>query len=395
KGFLPLQDTGLIFAVMEGGQEVSFAEMQRLQKAVEGAIRKDPEVTGVVSVIGVTPINATPNAGRLAITLRSRDERKTPITTVIDRLQHAVAAIPGVLVYFQPVQDIQISTRLSRGQYQYTLTGTEANEVGEWAARLAEHLQSSSVLTDVASEAQDNGFRMNVEIDRETASRLGVSMQTVIDTLSDAFGQRQISTIYGQANQYRVIREAKPEYHNDPTSLTQLYVPASGIQAVAQSTSLTSSVPTVIPGFSGSSMVPLSAIARFEYGTAPLVIAHQVQFPAVTLSFNLAPDAALSDAVRTIAEVEREIGMPTAVIGRYSGDAAEFAKSLAGQPWLILAAAIAIYIVLGVLYESFIHPLTILSTLPSAGVGALLALMLYKQDLSVVALIGIVLLMGI
>src|SRR5262249_30358512 len=226
-------DTGLIFAVMEGGQEVSFAEMQRLQKAVEGAIRKDPEVTGVVSVIGVTPINATPNAGRIAITLRSRDERKTPITTVIDRLQHAVAAIPGVIVYFQPVQDIQISTRLSRGQYQYTLTGTEAKEVGEWAAKLVERLQSSSVLTDVASEAQDSGFRMNVEIDRETASRLGVSMQTVVDTLSDAFGQRQISTIYGQANQYRVILEAAPEYQNDPNSLTKLYVPASGIQAVA------------------------------------------------------------------------------------------------------------------------------------------------------------------
>jgi multidrug efflux pump len=395
KGFLPLQDTGLIFAVMEGAQEASFTEMKRLQGAVENAIRKDPEVTGVVSVIGVTPINATPNAARLAITLRSRDERKVPVTAVIERLQRTVAMVPGVIVHFRPVQDIQISTRLSRAQYQYTLTGTDADEVGNWAAKLAQHLQTSPLLHDVASEAQDNGFAMHIEIDREMAGRLGVSMQTVIDTLSDAFGQRQISTIYGQANQYRVILEAMPEYQNDPTSLAKLYVPATGVQAVAQSTSLTSTSPTVIPGVSGSPMVPLSTFAHFEHGTAPLVIAHQEQFPAVTISFNLAPNAALSDAVSVISQAERDIGMPSSVIGSYSGDAAEFAKSLAGEPWLILAAAITIYIVLGVLYESFIHPLTILSTLPSAGVGALLALMLYKQDLSVVALIGIVLLMGI
>jgi multidrug efflux pump len=395
KGFLPLQDTGLIFGVMEGGQEVSFAEMQRLQSAVESAIRKDPDVTGVVSVIGVTPINASPNAARLAITLRSRDERKTPVTTVIERLQRAVAAVPGVVVYFRPVQDIQISTRVSRAQYQYTLAGTDAEEVSAWATKLARALQDTDELRDVASEAQDNGFRMNVQIDRETAGRLGVSMQTIIDTLSDAFGQRQISTIYGQSNQYRVILEAQPQYQSDPGSLTKIYVPASGVQAVAQSTSLTSTSPQVIPTVSGSAMIPLSAIARFEYGTAPLVIAHQEQFPAVTISFNLAPDAALSDAVRVISQAEREIGMPESVIGSYSGDAAEFAKSLDGEPWLILAAVVAIYIVLGVLYESFIHPLTILSTLPSAGVGALLALMYYKQDLSVVALIGIILLMGI
>src|SRR5215471_11722178 len=395
KGFLPLQDTGLIFAVMEGGQDISFTEMKRLQGAVEDAMRKDPDVTGVVSVIGVTPINATPNAGRLAITLRSRDERQTPVTAIIERLQRAVAAVPGVVVYFRPVQDIQISTRLSRGQYQYTLTGTDAKEVDDWASRLTHKLQSSAVLQDVASEAQNDGFRLQVDVDRDTAGRLGVSMQTIIDTLSDAFGQRQISTIYGQANQYRVILEAKPEYQNDPTSLTKLYVPASGVQAVAQPTSLTSNSPTVIPTVSGSPMVPLSAVARFEHTTAPLVIAHQEQFPATTISFNLGPDAALSDAIEAISQGEHEIGMPSSVIGSYSGDAAEFGKSLAGEPWLILAAAVTIYIVLGVLYESFIHPLTILSTLPSAGVGALLALMLYKQDLSVVALIGIVLLMGI
>jgi multidrug efflux pump len=395
KGFLPLQDTGLIFAVMEGGQDISFNEMKRLRAAVEGAIRKDAEVTGVVSVIGVTPINATPNAARIAITLRPRDDRKVSVTAVIDRLQQAVAAVPGVIVYFQPVQDIQIATRVSRAQYQYTLSGTDRDEVGHWAARLAQQMQSSPLLQDVASEAQESGLQLRVQVDRETAGRLGISMQTVIDTLSDAFGQRQISTIYGQANQYRVVLEAMPQYQNDPSSLSKLYVPASGVQAVAQSTSLTSTSPTVIPGVSGSPMVPLSTFARFEQGTAPLVIAHQEQFPAVTISFNLAPYAALSDAVTVISAAEREIGMPSSVIGSYSGDAAEFAKSLAGEPWLILAAAVTIYIVLGVLYESFIHPLTILSTLPSAGVGALLALMLYKQDLSVVALIGIVLLMGI
>jgi multidrug efflux pump len=395
KGFLPLQDTGLIFAVMEGGQEISFTEMKRLQSVVESAIRKDPDVIGVVSVIGVTPINATPNAGRLAITLRSRDQRKATVTEIIGRLQRAVAAVPGTIVYFQPVQDIQISTRVSRAQFQYTLTGTDSKEVGSWAVKLAERIQSSPFLQNVASEAQDNGFRMQVQVDRETAGRLGLSMQTVIDTLNDAFGQRQISTIYGQANQYRVILEAMPEYRNDPTSLSKLYVPASGVQAIAQSSSLTSNAPTIIPGVSGSPMVPLSTFARFEHTTAPLVVAHQEQFPAVTISFNLARNAALSDAVNVISQAERDIGIPSSVIGSYSGDAAEFAKSLAGEPWLILAAAITIYIVLGVLYESFIHPLTILSTLPSAGVGALLALMLCRLDLSVVALIGIVLLMGI
>jgi multidrug efflux pump len=380
---------------MEGGQDISFTEMNRLQATVEEAIRKDREVTGVVSVIGVTPINATPNAGRLAITLRSRDERQTPVTAIIERLQRAVAAVPGVIVYFRPVQDIQISTRLSRGQYQYTLTATDPKELADWATRLVQQLQRSEVLREVVSEAQDYGLALDIQVDREVAGRLGVSMQTVIDTLSDAFGQRQISTIYGQANQYRVILEAKPEYQNDPTSLAKLYVPASGVQAVAQSTSLTSTSPTVIPTVSGAAMVPLTAIGRYQHTTAPLVVAHQEQFPAVTLSFNLAPGAALSDAVTAISQAEHEIGMPSSVTGSYSGDAAEFGKSLAGEPWLILAAAVTIYIVLGVLYESFIHPLTILSTLPSAGVGALLALMLYTQDLSVVALIGIVLLMGI
>ena len=277
KGFLPQQDTGLIFAVMEGGDEVSFAEMQRLRATVEAAIRKDPEVAGVVSVVGVTPINATPNAARFAITLRPRDVRRTSVMTVIERLQQEMLRIPGVILYFQPVQDIQIATRISRAQYQYTLTGTSAEEVSLWADRLAERLQASPIMRDVASEAQDEGLRLMVNVDRELAGRLGVSLQVVNDTLNSAFGQRQISTIYAQSNQYRVILEAMPQYQSDPNSLSRLYVPGTG-----------------------GVQVPLSALARFVHTTAPLVIAHYEQFPAVTISFNLAPHASLSDAVATI-----------------------------------------------------------------------------------------------
>ena len=378
KGFLPLQDTGLITAVTEAGPEVSFTEMQRLQAQVADAIRKDPDVTGVVSVVGVSPINATPNAGRLAITLRPRDDRSAVVGTIIERLKQLVAPIPGMIVYFQPVQDIQISTRASRAQYQYTLVASDAKEVADWSVRLADRLRSEPALREVASEAQETGLRALIQVDRETAGRLGVSMQAVNDTLNDAFGQRQISTIYAQANQYRVILEARPEQQLDPNVLAKLYVPGA-------------------PGTAGASgtQVPLNAFARVTRTTAPLQIAHQEQFPSVTISFNLAPRYALSDAVALISAAQRDIGMPASVTGTYSGDAAEFAKSLAGEPWLILAAAITIYIVLGVLYESVIHPLTILSTLPSAGVGALLALMLFGHDLSVIALIGIVLLMGI
>jgi multidrug efflux pump len=372
KGFLPTQDTGLIGAVTEAGPEVSFAEMQRLQARVVDVVKQDPDVTGAISVIGVSPINPTPNAGHLAITLKPRDERRAFVTEVVDRLRVAVAAVPGVVVYFQPVQDIQISTRSSRAQYQYTLTGTDPDDVNTWSTKLVEHLRGDPALREVASEAQEGGLRAFVRVDREAAGRLGISMQVVNDTLNDAFAQRQVSTIYGQANQYRVILEAMPQYQRDPTSLSKLYVPSTN-----------------------GSQVPLSAFTRFDSTAAPLAISHQAQFPAVTISFNLAPGRSLSDAVVAVADAERAIAMPPTVLGSYSGDAAEFDKSLAGQPWLILAAAVTIYIVLGVLYESFIHPFTILTTLPSAGVGALLALMLCGLDLSLVGLIGIVLLMGI
>jgi multidrug efflux pump len=372
KGFLPPQDTGLVNAVMEAGPEVSFAEMQRLQATVAGALRSDPDVDSVVTVVGVSAINPTPNAGHLKIALKPRDARRSTVTQIVVRLQAAVAAIPGVTLYFQPVQDIQISTRTSRAQYQYTLVASDANDVSVWSARLADKLRGAPTLREVVSEAQEGGLRAFVNVDREAASRLGISMQAVNDALNDAYGQRQISTIYAQANQYRVVLEAMPQYQGDAGALSKLFVPATG-----------------------GAQVPLSAVARIERRSAPLAINHQDQFPSVTISFNLAPGASLSDAVSAIAAASREIDLPSSVTGTYSGDADEFTRSLAGQPWLILAAVITIYIVLGVLYESFVHPFTILTTLPSAGIGALLALMICGMDLSLVALIGIVLLMGI
>jgi multidrug efflux pump len=402
KGFLPSQDTGLVLAVSEAGVEVSFEQMQRLQGQIEAAIKQDPDVAGVVSIIGVSRMNPTPNAGRLAITLRPRDQRVASADDVVARLKRAVAPIPGMIVYFQPVPDIQISTRLSRAQYQYTLVGSNPKDVVEWSDKLVAQMRIDPVLREVTSEAQEGGLRMLVQVDREKAGRLGVSMQAINDTLNNAFGQRQVSTIYGQANQYRVILEAEPRYQRDPNALSKLYVTGArtntgttatvATNTVGGTNTNTTSTPNAV---TGANQIPLSVFARFEHVSAPLAIAHQDQFPAVTISFNLAPDAALSDAVAAISNAERAIGMPSSIAGAYSGDAAEFAKSLAGQPWLILAAAIAIYIVLGVLYESFIHPLTILSTLPSAGVGALLALWSFGHDLSVIALVGIILLMGI
>jgi multidrug efflux pump len=372
KGFLPQQDTGLITATMEAGPDVSFAEMQRLQDTVATAIRKNSNVENVVSIIGVSALNSTPNAGHLKIALKPRDERSATVNEIIYALQRETAVAAGVTIYFQAVQDIQISTRASHAQYQYTLVGSDAHEVGTWASRLIDKLGSSNVLRDIASEARDGGLRAMVRVNREIAGRLGVSMQTVNDALNDAFGQRQISTIYGQSNQYRVVLEAMPEYQNDPSALSRVY----------------------LPGQNGA-QIPLGAVAQIEHRTAPLAVNRQDQFPSVTISFNLRHGAALSEAVAAITSAEQEIGMPTSVTGSYSGDADEFAKSLAGQPWLILAAIITIYIVLGVLYESFVHPFTILTTLPSAGIGAVLALMLFGFDLSLIALIGIVLLMGI
>jgi multidrug efflux pump len=372
KGFLPLQDTASIIAVTEAGPDVSFAEMQARQTAVADAIKADPDVTGVVSVIGAGSVNPTTNVGRLAMTLKPRGERRNDVSAVIARLRGRVASIPGMTVYFQAVQDVQISTQSSRSQYQYTLTGTDSDLVMLWSKKLVAELRRDPLFRDVSSEAQDGGLRAALDVNRQRAGQLGVSLQAITDTLNDAFAQRQISTIYGQANQYRVVLEALPMYQRDPSILSKLYLPGTL-----------------------DAQVPLSAIATLTRTTAPLAISHQAQFPAISLSFNLAPGAALGDAVDEVKTIETQIGMPTSIVGLFAGDAAEFSKSLAGQPWLILAAIVTIYIVLGVLYESYIHPITILSTLPSAGVGAILALMLFGQDLSVIGLIGIILLMGI
>lgn len=372
KGFLPPQDTGLIAAVTDADSSVSFAEMSRLQNQLADEIRQDPGVAAVTSVVGVGTVNATPNSGRLTIVLKPRDSGRDTVTTIIRRLQQRLADVPKISVSFQSVQDIQITAQSSRAQYQYTLNGTRASEVSLWANRLVTELRKSPVLRDVTSEAQDGGLRLYVDIDRKLAGRLGISVQTINDTLYDAFGQRQVSTIYAQSNQYRVVLEAQPRYLASAESLKNLYV-SSNVGA----------------------QVPLSTFVSLRNDTAPLSVQHTEQFPAVTISFNLGRGQALGDAVAAIDAASRAIGMPDTVTGTYAGDAAEFASSLAGEPYLILAAAITIYIVLGVLYESAIHPITILSTLPSAGVGALLALMLMRMDLSLIALIGIILLMGI
>jgi multidrug efflux pump len=371
KGFLPQQDTGVIMATTEAAQSASIPHLLALQTRAAARVRKDPAVTGVVSFVGAGTINPTPNTGRLTIALKPISERD-PAPVVIARLQREIANIPGLTAFFQPVQDVTIGTRVSRTAYQYTLMDTDAAELGRWAPRLRDALARSPALANVASDQAEEGFRTFIDVDRDAAMRLGVSMQAVEDTLYDAFGQRQISTIFGQANQYRVVLEADPSWQADPFSLRLLRVPGAA-----------------------DTQVPLSAIAAIRRTTAPLVITHQEQFPAATLSFDLAPGYSLGDAVAAVKAASAAIGLPETIIGNYAGDAAEFQRSLAAEPWLIGAAVVVIYIVLGVLYESWIHPVTILSTLPSAGIGALLALMLCGADLSLVALVGIVLLMGI
>ena len=373
KGFLPDQDTGAITAVIEGGPQISFAEMSRLQGDVAAIVSHDPDVSGIASIVGIGQLNATQNVGSLKIMLKPRDERQSNVLQIIRRLKGKVASIAGTTVHFQPVQDVQISTQSSRARYQYTLASTDVAEVSEWSKRMADALRASPALRDVASEEVEGGLIAKVTVDRITAGRLGVTMQAVNDALSNAFGQRQVSTIYEQANQYRVVLEAAPEYRSDPSRLSSLYVPSS----------------------TTGTQVLLTSVATMKYETAPLAISHQDQFPAITISFNLAPNASLSDALAAVDTARKTVNLPATVTGTFYGDAAEFSKSLQGQPWLILAAIITIYIVLGVLYESLIHPFTILTTLPSAGIGAALALELTGKDLSFVALIGIILLMGI
>ncbi|EPY03567.1 multidrug efflux RND transporter permease subunit [Magnetospirillum fulvum] len=372
KGFLPSQDTGLIVATTDARPEISFSAMTELQGKVAAIVRQDPDVAGVASFLGAGPTNITANTGQLTIVLKPRRKRDASAEEVIARLSRQLAPVAGIQVHLRAAQDIQISPRTSRTQYQYTLADVDAAELAEWAPRVLERMRASPLLTDLASDAQEGGLVADILVDRDKAGRLGVLPQVIDDTLYDAFGQRQISTIYSQVNQYHVILEVKPDFQLGPDALESIYLRSSN-----------------------GSLVPLSAMATVTRKTSPLVVTHQDQFPAVTLSFNLAPGASLGQAIEAIGAIEAEMGLPETIAGDFTGDAAEFRSSLKNEPWLIVAALVVIYIVLGVLYESFIHPLTIMSTLPSAGIGALLALWLTGNDLSLVGLIGILLLMGI
>ncbi|GAN76160.1 efflux RND transporter permease subunit [Acidisphaera rubrifaciens] len=369
KGFLPRQDTGLIQITTEAAPDASAARLAALQARYAARVAADPAVADVIASSGGDATSA--NTGQMSVTLRPVGERDA-LGRVLARLAADARDIPGLGVYLQPVQDIQIGTRRARTQYQYTLTDTDAGELARWAPRLVARLARSPVLRDVASDAQDDGWRVVVQVDRDLAARYGVTMQAIADALYDAYGQRQVSTIFAQANQYRVVLEADRAWRSDAGRIGALRVAGRG-----------------------GAQVPLATMARFTTGVAPLVISHQAQFPAVTIGFDLAQGASLGDAVTAIGAARAAIGLPAAIDGDFAGDAAEFRRSLAAEPWLILAAVVVIYIVLGVLYESWVHPVTILSTLPSAGIGALLALLACGLDLSLVALVGIVLLMGI
>jgi multidrug efflux pump len=372
KGFFPVQDTGVIQGISEAQENISFTAMAGRQQALAKVILKDPAVESLVSFIGVDGINTTLNSGRMLINLKPLEDRKISATEVMQRLQPQLQKVDGITLYMQPVQDLTVEDRVSRTQYQYTLEDANADELNFWTGKLMEKLRALPQLHDVATDQQLRGSATTLVIDRVTASRLGISAQDIDNTLYDAFGQRQISTLFTQLNQYHVILETLPEFQKNPAKLHDIYVHSS----------------------SGGS-VPLSTIAHFESGTTPLAINHQGQFPAVTISFNLAPGVALGDATKAIEEAQNEIGMPLSVQAEFQGTARAFQASLKNEPWLILAAIVTVYIVLGVLYESYIHPVTILSTLPSAGVGAILALILCGTELGVVALIGIILLIGI
>jgi multidrug efflux pump len=372
KGFFPLQDTGVILGISEAPQSISFPAMVERQQALARRILTDPAVASLSSFIGVDGTNSTLNSGRIQINLKPLGERRISASDVIHRLQSELARVDGIALFMQPVQDLTVEDRVSRTQYQYTLEDADPEELNRWAPKLVEVLQTLPELRDVSSDQQDQGLASLVVIDRNTASRMGVNPQLIVDTLYDAFGQRQVSTMFTQLNQYRVVLEVMPEFQQGPQALQFLDVRS----------------------FSGG-QVPLNVFTQVTETTTPLVVSRQGQFPAVTLSFNLAPGDSLGDAVAAIERATQEIDLPPSIRGSFQGTAQAFQASLANEAWLILAALVTVYIVLGILYESYIHPLTILSTLPSAGVGALLALMLFRTEFSVIALIGLVLLIGI
>jgi multidrug efflux pump len=372
KGFFPVQDTGLIMGVSEAPQWSSFTAMAEKQQSLARVILKDPAVQSLSTFIGVDGTNTTLNSGRVLINLKPLGDRKMSASDVIRRLQPEVAKLQGITLFMQPVQDLTVESRVSRTQYQYSLEDADLNELNSWTPRLVESLGKLPELRDVSSDQQDRGMQALVNIDRYTALRLGITPQLIDDTLYDAFGQRQVSTIFTQLNQYRVVLEVNPEFKLNPSKLKYLYVRGAG-----------------------GGQVPLSAFTQTSETTGPLIISHQGQFPATNLSFNLAPGASLGAAVKAIESATQKVGMPASIKGSFQGTAQAFRSSLANESILILAALITVYIVLGVLYESYIHPITILSTLPSAGVGALMALIICRTEFSVIALIGIILLIGI
>ena len=372
KGLFPTQDTGVILGISDAPQAVSFPAMAKRQRALGQVILKDPAVATLSSFIGIDGTNVTLNSGRVLITLKPLEERRVSVGTVIDRLRSSLALVGGITLYLQPVQDLTVEDRVSRTQYQYSLEDPNLVELTTWAPRLVERLRTLPELRDVASDQQDQGLETSVRIDRPTASRLGITPQMIDDALYNAFGQRQVSTIFTQLNQYRVVLEVKPDFRQGPEALQQIYLRSSS-----------------------AGQVPLSAFTFVEERATPLAVNHQGQFPAVTVTFNLAPRTSLGHAVQAIETAKQELGLPITVQARFQGAARAFQASLANEPLLILAAVVTVYIVLGVLYESWIHPVTILSTLPSAGVGALLALLAARLDLSVIALIGIILVIGI
>ncbi len=372
KGLFPQQDTGLLLGITQAPIDVSFEAMTERQRAVADIVRADPDIANVSSFIGADGTNPTLSTGRLSITLRPREQRSGDAAAIIARLGPKLAELTGITTYLQAVQDLQIESRVSRTQYQYTIEDANPDELSQWAPRLLDRLQALPELVDVASDQQEGARQMTLVIDRDAAGRLGITAQAIDDTLYDAFGQRPVSTIFTQLNLYRVILAVAPQYQQSPEALNQIYLRSPAGQAV-----------------------PLSSFVRFEPTLATTSIAHEGQFPAVTLSFNLAPGAALGDAVRAVRAAVTGMDLPPGLHGEFQGAAAAFGESLSTEPLLILAALVTVYIVLGVLYESTIHPVTILSTLPSAGVGAFLALMVCRTEFSVIALIGIVLLIGI
>ena len=372
KGFFPVQDTGVILGISEAPQSISFPAMAKEQQELTKVILEDPAVESLSSFIGIDGTNTTLNSGRIQINLKPLEKRKESASEIIRRLQLKLEKVEGIRLYMQPIQDLTVEDRVSRTQFQYSLEDPSADELNEYAPRLVSVLRSHPELRDVSSDQQDKGLRFNLNIDRDTASRLGITPQLIDDTLYDAFGQRMVSTMFTQLNQYRVILTVKPDFQKNPEALKSIYVRGTG------------TTPT-----------PLSTITQAEETTGPLVITRQGQFPAVTLSFNLAPGAALGDAVTVMNDTIQKLGLPASIRGKFQGTAQAFLASLANEPILILAALITVYLVLGVLYESYIHPITILSTLPSAGVGAILALIVCRNEFSVIALIGIILLIGI